>query len=617
MNFSHLKTIAWLRWRLIANQFRKTGRVQRIFSVVILAGAMIGSIGLFFFSWLGSGALFEESPPSMVLLIWAGIVAAFLFAWSIGVLTDLQRSEPLSLNKFLHLPVSPRGAFLNNFLSSFISFSMILIFPIMLGLSLGMVHQFGFRMIPGVLLLLAFILLVTAITYQFRGWLAALMVNKRRRRTIITCLTFFVIIVAQLPNLMSMTTFKGRDKAEARAEIESTKTLAKLKTQLEADEITSEEFDASVADLRLEKKRSRQRKLDDFADYVRTGSIIVPVGWMPVGMESLARGDGFSSILVPLACLFGLIGLSVLSLQRSYRTTLRLYRGEIVETHVKVASSLDDSVKKQRSTWLNRLLEKQFPGLNDHQSAIAASTMVGVIRAPEAKMALLSPFLIMLLLGASFSFRDGDALPVSFRSFTGVGVASFAMLGIMQLVNNQFGFDRNGFRCMVLSPVKRVDILIGKNMGFAPFAIGIGAMGIIAMQIFIPMPVTHFLATFVQLGTVYLTTCMVSNLMSIRAPLAISSGTMKPVNMNVGIIVLQLLITILLPICLLPTMIPPGIELIVASFIDTGPVPVYLLLSFVLFGITLVVYRSVIRVQGRLLLEREKQILETVTQVGT
>ena len=34
-------------------------------------------------------------------------------------------------------------------------------------------------------LLAAFLLMVTGITHQFRGWLASLMVNPRRRRTVI------------------------------------------------------------------------------------------------------------------------------------------------------------------------------------------------------------------------------------------------------------------------------------------------------------------------------------------------------------------------------------------------------------------------------------------------
>ena len=105
--------------------------------------------------------------------------------------------------------------------------------------------------------------------------------------------------------------------------------------------------------------------------------------------------------------------------------------------------------------------------------------------------------------------------------------------------------------------------------------------------------------------------------MSIKAPLAIASGTMKPLNMNLTIIVMQLLITFLLPISLIPVMIPPVIEIFTSNFMGIDQIPVYLLLSFAMLAATLIYYRIAIRVQGRMLEESEKQILETVTQVGT
>ncbi len=42
------------------------------------------------------------------------------------------------------------------------------------------------RVLP---LLAAFLLMVTALTYQFQGWLASLMSNPRRRRTVIVMIT--------------------------------------------------------------------------------------------------------------------------------------------------------------------------------------------------------------------------------------------------------------------------------------------------------------------------------------------------------------------------------------------------------------------------------------------
>ena len=76
---------------------------------------------------------------------WDGLIVAFLFFWGIGLMTELQRTEPLSLSKFLHLPVSVNGAFLINYLSSLLRLSLIVFVPVMLGFGLALVCDQGDR----------------------------------------------------------------------------------------------------------------------------------------------------------------------------------------------------------------------------------------------------------------------------------------------------------------------------------------------------------------------------------------------------------------------------------------------------------------------------------------
>src|SRR5262249_60502866 len=73
----------------------------------------------------------------------------------------------------------------------------------MVGLSAGLVLSRGISMIGLFPLVTAFILAVTAIGYQFRGWLASLMVNKRGRRVIVTIAGLGFVLLFQLPNLMT------------------------------------------------------------------------------------------------------------------------------------------------------------------------------------------------------------------------------------------------------------------------------------------------------------------------------------------------------------------------------------------------------------------------------
>ncbi len=132
-----------------------------------------------------------------------GLILAFLFFWGIGLIAELQRTEPLSLSKFMHLPVSVNGAFLINYLSSLLRLSLIVFVPVMLGFSLALVWTKGILLVPVLPALAAFLLMVTALTYQFQGWLASLMSNPRRRRTVIVASTMIFVLLAQLPNLMN------------------------------------------------------------------------------------------------------------------------------------------------------------------------------------------------------------------------------------------------------------------------------------------------------------------------------------------------------------------------------------------------------------------------------
>ena len=658
MNLSHLKTITWLRWRIIVNQFRKIGRGHKIISIFVIAVGCIAAIAMGIAGFALPLPMLEKAPPSIYLLIWAGLSMVYVTAWGIGVLTDLQQKEPLTLDKFLHLPISPTNAFVNNFLSSFLSFSTVLIFPTLLGFAGRMVAMFGMRLAPIFLLLFAFFLMIMAVTYQFRSWIGGLMLNKRRRRTILSVATVIFIIVVQIPNLINMR-FQASTRADVVDPLDPEISMLESEYQKQdqdfdkwlsqfpngeapKEEITRkideldklhrrlEELDGSRkvspddplatgidtdAAMKIEKRQQRRNaRIEQLADYAWIACIALPFGWLAIGINSMVTEPGINGVLVPLLCLFGMLGLSFFSLRRSYKSTLRLYRGE-TQSH-KPQSQNQQPIGDYSPTWINRLSEKKFPLLNEQQSAVTGMTLIGLLRAPEAKMVLLSPLLVILLIGGSFAFRNAEHIPVNLRVFGGLGAISFTMLGIMNLTNNQFGYDRQGFRCLLLSPIKRVDILIGKNAAYAPFAFAIGTIGLSLMQCFMPMPIGNFLAVLVQLGNIFLITCMLGNLMSIKAPMAISSGTMKPSNINLSVATIQILLTLMLPICLLPTLLPPVVDLLVNRFYATI-IPIDLLLSIGLFAVTLVVYRFIVARQANMLRERESIILEKVTHIGS
>jgi hypothetical protein len=204
VNREHLLAFLWLRWRLRLNQFRKAGALNAVLFVLFAAGTAVAGLALLAGGFAVGLLVMPHAPPAARLLVWDGVVIVFLFFWLIGLFSDLQRSEGLAIDKILHLPVSPAGAFLVNYLSSLFSLTLAAFLPGMVGLILGEVFAGNARMLLALPLLAAFVLAVTGVTYQFQGWLASLMTNPRRRRTVIVLVTAAFILVFQLPNLLNV-----------------------------------------------------------------------------------------------------------------------------------------------------------------------------------------------------------------------------------------------------------------------------------------------------------------------------------------------------------------------------------------------------------------------------
>ena len=129
MNLHHLQAFFWLRWRIRVNQVKRGGIANAIILVMLCVSLALMSVGLFFtFLAIGSLAMRRAEPP-IFLYVWDGLIVGFLFCWCIGLLTELQRAEVLWLDKFLHLPVSVKGAFFINYLSALFSVTLMMFLP--------------------------------------------------------------------------------------------------------------------------------------------------------------------------------------------------------------------------------------------------------------------------------------------------------------------------------------------------------------------------------------------------------------------------------------------------------------------------------------------------------
>jgi ABC-2 type transport system permease protein len=184
----------------------------------------------------------------------------------------------------------------------------------------------------------------------------------------------------------------------------------------------------------------------------------------------------------------------------------------------------------------------------------------------------------------------------------------------MQFLANQFGFDRDGFRVFVLCAAPRRDILLGKNLAFAPLVLGMAAIFLVITQVVSPLRLDHLAAIIPQFASMYLVFCLLMNLLSIYTPMHVAQGTMKPSNQKLIPVLAQLTtIGIFFPLTQIPMMLPLGIEAGLTYLGWNAGLPICLALTLVEFAVVVVIYRYVLVWQGRLLHSREQAILEVVT----
>jgi ABC-2 type transport system permease protein len=600
MNSSHLRTFVWLRWRLAVNQFKRSGPggavVSAIVTVLIAGGGLFTLIAGFFIGLLA----LRTGTSDMVMAVWDGAIVGFVFFWLIGLMSELQRSDVISLDRFLHLPVSPTGAFLINYLGSSVSLALVLLLPGMIGLAAGLVLSRGPLLLLLFPLVAAFFLMMTAVTYQFRGWLDSLMRNPRRRRTIITVVPFAFILMLQLPGLWNLGPW-ARERREAR--VETRRAIARLDDELAAGRITREEY-------ARRRPAPPAESVDDNLEAARLFNLIAPPGWLAHGAAAAADGRAWPA----LAGAFGMALIGTLSLKRAYGTTLRLYRGDF-DRGRRAAVSARPIATPARDAPAPRsasLIEGKLPWLSDSASGVAAASLRSWMRAPEMKMTLLTPVFVLIVFSRMLAGQN-ETTPELLRLLTTIGLAATMLVfGMVGPIGNQFAYDRAGFRAFVLCPIARRDVLLGKNLSLLPFALAMMAVMVGVSQWFNPMRLDHLVAVLIHLVSMYLVFCLAANLLSILCPIALKSGSGMPAPHQGlrGILPLLFMLGVSIPLGL--TLFPLAIEALLRYANWFAWFPAYLVVGVVQAIVMLWVYRAGLDWEGRLLQRRERQILDIV-----
>jgi hypothetical protein len=575
MNREQLKTILWLRWRLMRNQWRRTGGLGAVIAVFV----GVSSVTLAAVAFLGAllGAIFglAKAPPEGIMLAWFCVTAVFLLFWMIGLLTELQRSETIDLQKLMHLPVALGQMFTINYLVSHFTLSIVIIVPVIFGFGLGLAIGRGVEMVLLIPLALSMVFMVTAWTYCLRGWLATMMSNPRRRRTVIMCITMGFVLLAQGPNLYFNVFSRINSPSQS-----ATK----------------------------EERRAANKKM--FTNLVEAQKFIPPL-WVAVGARGLAQGNALPALLGTLGC----AGLGALGLRRAYRGTVRFYHGE-TGGRAAAKSEISGAPKKisaPRAPGKKDFLELSLPFAPEQSAALALATFRSLLRAPEVKMAWATSFIVTIIVSATVFSRATTNLPDAAKPFVATGAVVFPMFFLAQFFLNQFGYDRDGFRALMLSPAERRLILLGKNLAVLPVIGAFGLLLITLTAVRLHLPAMTVLATLFQLASLFLMGSLAGNLISILVPFRIQPGSLKPTKLP-GLAMLALVgCQMFFPTAMAPVFGGPLLDLLWRKLELPDFVPVNLIFSALLCGVMAVVYWQLLPSQGRLLQRRETRILGVIT----
>lgn len=251
----------------------------------------------------------------------------------------------------------------------------------------------------------------------------------------------------------------------------------------------------------------------------------------------------------------------------------------------------------------------QLPFISLEVSAIVEKELRYAMRNAQVRMIALMPLILISI--RLFKSDDWAAEPHAATDFLTYASGLLATGGILYvflilagLSCNAFAFEEDGMRTLILSPVDRRKILLGKNIAITIialiFSIALLTLNAIVFRDLNPQDLLFVALSFVTFAAISST---IGNWISMRFPKHMRFGKRMNVSGMAGILLIPLIVVLAAP---------PLSATLVGYFTQNKLNEFLTLMALALVSLGL--YFAIINIHGRELAKREIEILEAVRE---
>ena len=558
---SQLRTLLWLKWTLFRNSFRsKKAVVNRLASILGMLAALI--FALLIALGLGAAAFVLSSPQIMTHItsreargaaeslpsaefIFFSIISFFYLMWATLPLS-IGTGRQFEPGRLLMYPISLRKLFALDFISETVNLQSIFAIPAIFAIGVG--AGLGKGMLGWSLLAACF---AAAFGLVLAKWLSisvgSMMQRKRSRAEgLIALLGIVVGLGGAVIGQIAPTLFK-------------------------------------------------------YAESFR-GLRWTPPGAFAVALtRGLAEGGGLDYFL-SLLTLTGYTGILIFV---SFWIAKRAALGQ---------GGRRRKFQAKRATRNESYTGWEIPGFSGELAAVIEKELRYVARNAQARLMVLMPLILIVLRVVNTSRLQSGASPgdsplgsqilIYAEGLIATAGVLYVFLILTGISCNLFAFEEHGMRTLILSPVSRAKILVGKNVAVTFMAL-IFSIALLLVNEIIFGDLTLHALLFAALSFVVFAGLMsiIGNGLSIRFPKRMKFGKRMNVSGATGLLLIPIIILLALP--------PLGAT--AAGFITQSWLVEYATLA--LFAVLAIgAYFLLIGTQGEALQRREVEILEAIRE---